>query len=242
MADNTTAKASYYTTGIDNLTRETNQALKLGTSFMYGNDGWEPQRTNNFELLVENLDSITMANGEIFKPANGRERITLSVASFTAPQLEISQITTHYANNSVKWAGKPDFPNSSIVVNDYIGVQIEEILSAWFRAAYDFRSEKIGYATDYKKTAYLVEYSPKGDNPRIWRLEGCWLANFNLGEWSQEGNQQRQINATFVYDRIYPEYTSLSVAESSKPSYTSPVVLNGTSTTPKPENKEGQIL
>lgn len=196
----------FYTTGITSSEKFSGTATKLGTSFMYDKAGWEPQRTNNFELIVDGLSKIKLPDGTEFQSPAGKERIMLSVASFTAPQLEIAQITTHYANNSVKWAGKPDFPNSSIVVNDYIGVQVEEILAAWFRAAYDFKSEKIGYAIDYKKTAYLVEYSPKGDNPRIWKLEGCWLANFNLGEWSQEGNQQRQINATFVYDRIYPLY------------------------------------
>ena len=149
------------------------QAKRLGTGFMINNDNWEPQRTNNFELVVEGLNKIRMANGKDYIVPQAADRIMLSVASFTAPQLQISQITTHYANNSIKWAGKPDFPNSSIVVNDYIGVQVEEILSAWFRAAYDFESEKVGLATNYKKTAYLIEYDPQGESPRIWKLDGC---------------------------------------------------------------------
>lgn len=179
-------------------------AKKLGTGFMVGNEHWEPQRVNNFELVIENLNEITMANGDVFKCTDAGDRIMLSVQNFTAPSLEIARITTQYANNSAKWAGKPEFPDSSVTVNDYIGVQVERILSAWFRAAYDFDSEKIGLAKNYKKTAHLIEYDPQGGQPRVWRMEGCWLANFNLGEWNQDGNQQRQIQATFVYDRVYP--------------------------------------
>lgn len=180
-------------------------AKQLGTGFMINQDNWEPQRTNNFELVIEGLDVIVMANGNMYKVPDACDRIRLSVASFTAPSLEIDRITTHYANNSIKWAGKPNFPDSSIVINDYIGVSTEEVLSAWFRAAYDFKSEKVGLAKNYKKTAYLIEYDPQGGTPRIWKLDGCWIAQFQLGEWSQEGNQQRQLSATFIYDRIIPD-------------------------------------
>ena len=203
--------------------------VQKGTGHMVYSSAWEPQRTNNFELIVQGLDSLITANidtGNIpngtvttpegsdtnkireqaLKPPNAAERIMLSVDSFTAPSVEIAQITTQYGNNSIKWAGKPEFPNSTITVNDYIGIQVERILAAWFRCAYDFRTEKIGLARHYKKTGYLIEYDPKGGTARCWRLDGLWLASFNLGEWSQEGNAQRKIQATLVYDRVVPDY------------------------------------
>ena len=203
--------------------------VQKGTGHMVYTSSWEPQRTNNFELVVEGLDRLYTANidtGNIptgttttptdnidskyneksLTPPNAAERIMLSVDSFTAPSIEIAQITTQYGNNSIKWAGKPEFPNSTITVNDYIGIQVERILAAWFRCAYDFRTEKIGLARHYKKTGYLIEYDPKGGTARCWRLDGLWLASFNLGEWSQEGNAQRKIQATLVYDRVVPDY------------------------------------
>lgn len=208
--------------------------LQKGTGHMVYSSSWEPQRTNNFELIIEGLDTLVTADNDsgdipkgyaktsaeteavstssdtstngILYPPNAAERIMLSVDSFTAPSIEIAQITTQYGNNSIKWAGKPEFPNSSIVVNDYIGIQVEKILAAWFRCAYDFTSEKIGLAKDYKKTGYLAEYDPKGGTARVWRLDGLWLASFNLGEWSQNGNEQRKVNATLVYDRVVPDY------------------------------------
>lgn len=208
-----TISSGYYGEGNQTSVEIGKSAKQLGTGFMINQDTWEPQRTNNFELVIEGLDRIVMANGNIYKVPDAMDRIMLSVASFTAPSLEIDRITTHYANNSIKWAGKPNFPDSSIVINDYIGVGTEEVLSAWFRAAYDFKSEKVGLAKDYKKTAYLIEYAPQGGTPRIWKLDGCWIAQFQLGEWSQEGNQQRQLSATFIYDRIIPDYRDENIGE-----------------------------
>lgn len=180
---------------------------RKGTGHMVNVADWEPQRVNNFEVVIQGLDSLKYAGSENAVATDAfAERIMLSVDSFSAPTVEIAQITTHYANNSVKWAGKPEFPNSSLVINDYIGIHTEAILSAWFRCAYDFKSECIGLAKNYKKTAYLIEYAPDGSNARSWRLDGCWLASYQLGDWNQAGNEQRKLTATLVYDRVIPDY------------------------------------
>ena len=193
---------------------------KKGTGHMVGQAAWEPQRTNNFELVIEGLQTLMYAgqdpeSGTNNGDASYAQRIMLSVDSFTAPAIEITPITTQYGNNSIKWAGKPDFPNSSLVINDYIGIKTEEILSSWFRCAYDFITESVGLAANYKNTAFLMEYAPNGGEPRVWRLDGCWLASFNLGEWSQEGNAQRKLNATLIYDRVVPDYGVVSSFDNS---------------------------
>lgn len=189
-----------------------------GTGHMVGKDAWEPQRVNNFEVVIEGLDELVLAGksavgtdgkySESLKLGSVAERIMLSVDSFSAPTIEIAQITTQYANNSIKWAGKPEFPNSSLVINDYIGARVEAILAAWFQCAYNFDTECVGLARHYKKTAYLIEYAPNGDQARVWKLEGCWLASFQLGDWNQAGNEQRKLNATLVYDRVIPDYNT----------------------------------
>lgn len=184
--------------------------IHKGSGHMVNDTSYEPQRNNNFEVFITGLETLQLAgpNGAGYSAKLGSvaERIMLSVDSFSAPTIEIQQITTHYANNSIKWAGKPEFPNSSIVINDYIGQQVEALLSAWFQTAYNFENECIGLAKDYKKTAYLIEYAPDGSQARAWRLDGCWLASFQLGDWNQQGNEQRKLNATLVYDRVIPDY------------------------------------
>lgn len=191
-----------------------NAYLYKGAGHMVHVQDWEPQRVNNFEVVITGLSELQLADGttKVFPP-NAAERIMLSVDSFAAPKIDIGQITTHYANNSIKWAGKPEFPNSDLVINDYIGIETEKILAAWFRCAYDFKTETIGYATNYKKTAYLIEYAPNGTRARTWRLDGCWLASMHLGDWNQQGNEQRKLNATLVYDRVIPD-ESLDAAAS----------------------------
>lgn len=189
------------------LGKEDNQRyLYKGTGHMVHVNAWEPQRNNNFEVVIVGLDSIVTADGKKQTMNSAAERIMLSVDSFSAPNITIGQITTHYANNSIKWAGKPEFPDSSLVINDYIGIKVEQILAAWFRCAYDFKTETIGLASNYKKTAYLIEYAPDGSNARSWKLDGCWLASFQLGDWNQQGNEQRKLTATLVYDRVIPDY------------------------------------
>lgn len=182
--------------------------LQKGTGHMVGKDAWEPQRVNNFEVVIEGLDELVYAGSdkEPHKLGSVAERIMLSVDSFSAPTIEIAQITTQYANNSIKWAGKPEFPNSTLVINDYIGMRVEQLLAAWFKCAYNFETECVGLARNYKKTAYLIEYAPDGSEARTWRLDGCWLASFQLGDWNQAGNEQRKLNATLVYDRVIPDY------------------------------------
>lgn len=230
MANESFINSATWTTGftstVDSTYKQNPDYAQKGTGHMVYSASWEPQRVNNFELYIEGLDDLvpaSLASGDIqytdgsitttsstteslVKVSNAAERVMLSVDSFTAPTIEIAQITTHYGNNSIKWAGKPEFPNSSIVVNDYIGIQVERILSAWFQCAYDFTTEQIGLAQHYKKTGYLIEYDPKGTSARCWKLDGLWLASFNLGEWNQNGNEQRKINATLVYDRVMPDY------------------------------------
>lgn len=187
--------------------------LTKGTNHMVNDVGYEPQRTNNYEVQIVGLEGIVDMYGHtVSQSSNASEIITLSTASFEAPNITISPITVRYGNNSIKFAGVPEFPDSSIVLNDYIGVNTEKILSAWFSQAYNPVTEEIGYAVEYKKTAFLIEYDTKYSTgstkynyqSRVWKMEGCWLANLQLGSFSAEGGAQRQITATMVYDCVKP--------------------------------------
>lgn len=178
--------------------------LQLGTYHMVNNSGFEPQRNNNFEVQIIGLDSLRSVDKGKSMPSNASDLITLSVATYSAPQINISPITVAYGNNTVKFAGKPEFPDSSITLNDYIGVNIERILSAWQKLVYNPSTQAVGNAVDYKKTAYLLEYDPSGSQVRQWQLNGCWPSQLQLGEFSQEGNSVRQLSMTLSYDNAIP--------------------------------------
>lgn len=196
------------------------QPYQLGTYHMANVHEFEPQRTNNFEVQITGL-------GEDGKT------ITLAVASYSAPQIEQQVIEVDYGNNRIKFAGKPTFNNSSITLNDFIGQEVEKKISDWQKLAYDYSTQKVGWAynrdvagnvfTDnqgngvyggYKKTCYLIEYAPDGSMPRVWMLVGCWIQSLNLGSYSQEGNAVRQIECTLVYDYAIPdEYATTYVGD-----------------------------
>lgn len=178
--------------------------LQLGTYHMVSNTGFEPQRNNNFEVQITGLNSLKSVDKGKSLASNAGELITLSVATYSAPQINISPITVSYGNNKVKFAGTPEFPDSSIVLNDYIGINVERILSAWQRLVYDPKTQAIGNAADYKKMAYLLEYDPSGKQCRQWELHGCWISQLQLGDFNQEGNSVRQVTCTLTYDWAVP--------------------------------------
>ena len=178
---------------------------QMGTYHMVNHSGFEPQRTNNFEVQIAGLNSLIPAgtNKVINLPSPG-QLITLSVATYSAPQINIGNIPISYGNNKIKFAGLPEFPDSSIVLNDYIGIDVENILSTWQSCVYNPQNQCVGLAKNYKKTAYLHEYDPAGTNVRSWELDGVWISQLQLGDFNQEGNAARQITCTLVYDRAIP--------------------------------------
>ena len=184
-----------------------NKPLQLGTYHMANNSTYEPQRTNNFELQITGLEGLlTKESGGRKIASNAGQLITLSVDSFSAPNINIGTIQIPYGNNKIKFAGLPEFTDSTVSINDYIGIDMESILCAWHRLVYDTNTQKVGLAYDktkgYKKIAYLIEYDPQGGSARQWKLSGCWPTNLTLGEFRQEGGAVRQIQMTLVYDYI----------------------------------------
>ena len=180
--------------------------LKPGAYHMINDAGFEPQRNNNFEVQITNLGNLVSMDtaAGVGDASRASELITLSVATYAAPQVSISPISVAYGNNKVKFAGVPEFAESSITLNDFIGVNIERILSAWYGLVYNIKKETIGKAVNYKKTGYLIEYSPDYTINRQWELGGCWLSSLQLGEFNQEGGSVRQITCTLQYDYALP--------------------------------------
>jgi hypothetical protein len=178
--------------------------LQLGTYHMIGDDDYEPQRTNNFEVQIIGINSLVSADQGVSMPSNSSDCISLSVATFKAPSVSINPIEIPYGNNRIKYAGKPEFEDSDLVVNDYIGLSVERIVMAWSALVYNSKSQAIGRASKYKKTAYLIEFAPDGTQARQWQLNGCWPSKVELGEYNQEGGAVRQITATITYDYAIP--------------------------------------
>ena len=174
---------------------------------------YEPQRTNHFELVVPGLDNIikmgmtgTEANSKI---ANGSEVLRLSVESATIPSFSLGEIAIRMGNSVMYAAGSPEFSAGTIVCKDYIGAESKEVLYAWLGCAYDPETDKIGTLSDYKKDAYLIEYTPDYQKVRQYVLKGCWVTSVTESDRNKEDTAEAsKVTASIRYDKGYIDRSS----------------------------------
>ena len=198
-----------------------------GTYHLTSNpDIYEPARNNNFEFLVNGIDSILKAGvaGTLVSDSdyikNGGEVLRVAVEASSVPNFELGTIEVKRGNNTAKFAGLPTFASGSLTVKDYISADSgysnpKDVMLAWQALAYNVRTEKISRASVYKKNCTLTEYAPDNETiVRQWTLEGCWCSAVSEDNFSTESEGQRRFTATIIYDRAYPVSTkTVSAAE-----------------------------
>ena len=178
---------------------------KLGAYHMIGDDDYEPQRNNNFEVHIYGLSGLLTIDKGIKIPQNiAEENLTLSAVSVGQINTNVGIITIPYGNTKVKYAGLPEISDSDIVYNDYIGKSTERIIAAWHGLVFNPKTETIGRASVYKKPGLLVETAPDGTRARVWQLKGCWPSNVQYGQYDYNGGATRQITMTLTYDIAIP--------------------------------------
>jgi len=147
---------------------------------------YEPQRLNNFEL---NIDGI--ADYEAFK---------LSVHSAAIPEISVDPIEIPYGNTRVKVAGAVTYNDVSVVVNDWIGKDIEKVITMWMNQVFNPDTQAVGQAATYKKSGTLSQFSADGTRVRHWRLIGLWPTSVSYGDYAQDSSDRRQISMTLSCD------------------------------------------
>ena len=177
---------------------------QFGAYHMIGNDNWEPQRTNNFEIHIYGLEALTSADKSLKMPSNAGQFLTLATKNVGAIGINISPISVDYGNNNINFAGKPSYDSISINFNDYVGIETERIIAAWHRTVYDPKTQKIGRASVYKKPAQLLEFSPDGAYVKCWQLYGCFPTSVSYGGYDQGGGSIREISVTLSIDYAIP--------------------------------------
>lgn len=178
---------------------------KLGAYHMIGDDDYEPQRNNNFEVHIYGLSGLITIDKGIKIPQDvAEESLTLSAVSVGQINTNVGILTVPYGNTKVKYAGLPEISDSDIVYNDYIGKSTERIIAAWHALVFNSKTEAIGRASVYKKPAILIETAPDGTRARAWQLKGCWPSNVQYGGYDYNGGATRQITMTLTYDIAVP--------------------------------------
>lgn len=165
---------------------------------------YDVQRDNNFEFVVMGIETlVNVAKGKTI--VNAQNTLKFSVVSSTIPMFSQEPIVVRRGNSVVKYAGIPTFEDGQVVVNDYIGADTKSILMSWQNLSYDVRTEKVGRAENYKKTCYLMEYTPDYKLVRTWKLFGCWVSGLSESEFSNENSGKKTVTAKISFDKAYME-------------------------------------
>lgn len=185
-------------------------ATQIGSYHLADNPTlYEVQRDNNFEFIVTGIDNILRvgATPQDDNPyiTNAQEVLKFSVVQSSIPFFSQEVIQIKRGNSTMKAAGVPTFNAGSLVVNDYIGADTKSSLMAWQNLSYNVVTEKIGNMADYKKTCYLMEYTPDYKLVRTWKLYGCWVSALEEGAFNHEAGEKKQITATIEYDKAVME-------------------------------------
>lgn len=165
---------------------------------------YEVQRDNNFEFLVTGVENLVRVDSDQ-TITNAQDTLKFSVVSAPIPMFTQQIIEIKRGNTIMKAAGVPTFSDGSIVVNDYIGADTKSSLMAWQQLSYNVKTEKVGRMVDYKKTCYLMEYTPDYKLVRTWKLLGCWVSGLQESEFSYENNGKKTITATITFDKAFME-------------------------------------
>lgn len=167
---------------------------------------YEIQRTNNFEFVVTQLDNLVRA-GSLGVESSSRidsdqaqEVLRISNVSAPIPHFNQGTIEVKKGNSTIKFAGVPTFSAGTVKFNDYIGADTKAMLMAWQNLSYNVRTQKVGLASDYKKEAWLIEYSPDYQQVRKWILHGCWVSSLSEDGYDNESNNKNTISCTIEYD------------------------------------------
>ena len=159
----------------------------LGASHL-ASEGWEVQRTNNFELTVSGVGETNRL-------------LTLSVDSAFLPDENNEEIQLHYGNTLIKVAGKYNVQSGTIAVKDIIQQDVERMIEEWRSTVFNKETDAVGLAFNYKKQGRIVQYAPDGTMERTWKLEGLWPQSVRYGDLSYNGSQAKSIQLTLSYDK-----------------------------------------
>lgn len=171
---------------------------------------FEISRSNNFEFVVYDFGNpkfklaktgFTGINSNNKYITNAQEMLRLSVNGSSIPHFTQRPIQVKRGNNTLNYAGVPEWGTHTIQCIDFIGADAKEILMAWQNLSYNVETEKVGLVNDYKLTCHLIEYSPDYQQLRKWILYGCWVSEISESDYNAEDNGKRQIRVTIIYDK-----------------------------------------
>lgn len=192
--------------GASLLAQDEIQDKYLGTTYILQHkEDFEPGRTSDFVLKIKFARDLYDMQGQLVATADqATEALALSLRDYTGPQMSIETLNVRTGNGSVNYAGTPSVGNSPISFTDYIGQKTEFILLAWYSMAHNIMNDKIGFKEYYSNDGLLYKWAPNGTRQISWWLLGCWINEYNQGQFSRQNPELRQFSTTILYDKPVP--------------------------------------
>ena len=178
----------------------------LGTTYILNHKAdFEPGRSSDFILKIKFARDLYDMNGDFVCTAkDATENLALSLRDYAGPQMSIEPLRIRTGNGQVNYAGTASVADSSISFTDYIGQKTEAILLAWYSMAHNILNDKIGFKEYYSQDGILYKWAPNGTRQISWWLMGCWINEYNQGQFSRQNPDLRQFSTTIIYDKPVP--------------------------------------
>lgn len=132
--------------------------------------------------------------------ANSAEILRLNVTKTSVPQFSVETHEYRRGNDVVKFAGVPTWDSGTLEVDDIVGVNTKDIMISWLYLAYNPQTRMGGRMKDYKKTAYLREYTQDYQLIREWEIRGIFVKKVGDSEFDRENDGKRKLSVEFEYD------------------------------------------
>lgn len=187
---------------------------------------YEPQRNNHYEFVVDfsqdDLDKLLKFSKATDSTVGGQDDpylynvedvLRVSTSSSFLPEIGVNTTPVKRGNSEVVYAGSPNFTHSgTFTLTDYIGARTYDVALAWFQLVYNMKTDKVGLAQDYKRTAHVFQYTPTWQLVRAWKLYGVFPTSVkSAGNVSYDGTSEiMKVEMTLNYDRFEIDYETLN--------------------------------
>lgn len=167
----------------------------FGTDHMLGNDDYIPYLKDKFEIRLYDITSAGPYDRGLPRgtnqPVNAAgsagsyyDVLTLCTQSLGSFKKSYGVIEDFYGNDSIKFAGKPQYQAVQWTIKGYCGLDSQAALNELDSQVFDAATEKVGRPSRYMKDGYVLRDSGDGDAnySRIWKWRGVWVSEIDWGD------------------------------------------------------------
>lgn len=162
--------------------------------------------------MAETID-ITQLFANEYEPKRGFRWILEldGIDAFTAktasrPSKEHQDITIDWINEKRFLAGKGEWKEIDIELNDPIAPSQSQKVLEWLKLVHDDTTGRMGYAAVYKKTFNLKMLDGQGLVVEKWKCVGAWPKSVQFGALDYAQNDPVTVKFTVRADKWLLEY------------------------------------